>query len=68
MGQAELSAGQQGRGWIRPSPAERALDGWLRDGLQRRYGAPPEQDAPAELLDLLDSAALRLNGSSGLAN
>ncbi|MDQ1077822.1 hypothetical protein QE401_000348 [Pseudoroseomonas cervicalis] len=68
MGQAELSAGQRGRGWVRPSPAERALDGWLRDGLQRRYGAPPEEETPAELLDLLDREALRLGGPSGLAN
>ncbi|WP_307136533.1 hypothetical protein [Pseudoroseomonas cervicalis] len=53
---------------MRPSPAERALDGWLRDGLQRRYGAPPEEETPAELLDLLDREALRLGGPSGLAN
>ncbi|WBV44929.1 hypothetical protein [Pseudoroseomonas cervicalis] len=68
MGQAEFSTGEQGRAWSRLSPAERALDGWLRDGLQRRYATPCDDPIPAELLALLDSEAERLDAAADRPN
>lgn len=68
MGQAEFRTGQQGSAWPRLSPAERALDGWLREGLQRRYAAPAGEEIPAELLALLDSEAERLEATPDRTN